>query len=181
VRGEASGVDLVALWLPFLLFPVSLITLVAGAAVLFETVPRIVSQATMRFAPGLGFDPLGLGLAFALPPALWFARFDTARQRPGPRPAGAATGPTNGAAADAAPPPRPGGVRSMTPARRGLPFLRLLTGELRVLLSRTSRWWLLGSLALIVAGAVVPVATATTILSPKGGGVFIPALALALG
>jgi hypothetical protein len=78
VRGEATGVDVVALWLPFLLFPISIITLVAGAAVLFETVPRlrggfgnvvwafaaglltIVSQAMMRFAPGAHFDPLGL-------------------------------------------------------------------------------------------------------------------------
>jgi hypothetical protein len=32
VRDEASSVDLVALWLPFLLFPSSIITLVAGAA-----------------------------------------------------------------------------------------------------------------------------------------------------
>jgi hypothetical protein len=245
VRGEASGIDLVALWLPFLLFPISLIVLVAGAAVLFETVPRlrggfgnvvwafvastlmITSQAMTRFAPGLGFDPLGLsavsdsmrgdvlaqhpgtddvflviglvtrseqperftwtsgldvdaglllqrlvlvalGLAFALLPALWFARFDTTRQRPVPQMAGGVAHRTDGAVADAAPAAAPGrrprGVRDTSPARRGRPFPRLVIGELRVLLSRTSRWWLVGTLALIVAGAVVPIMAATTIL-----------------
>ncbi|SHN47185.1 hypothetical protein [Cryptosporangium aurantiacum] len=277
VRGEASSLDLVALWTPFLLFPVSLITLVAGAAVLFEAVPRlrggfgnlvwgvaasmltIASQVLMRFAPGLGFDPLGLtavsdamrqdvqaqhpgaedvylviglvtrseqperftwtsgldidaglllqplvlitlGLAFALVPALWFARFDTARRRPAAAPVGPVDGaasvaagadaPAAGAgagargagapgagapgagapAADAGGGPgpdadrHPESVRAMTPAQRGWPFGRLVIGELRVLLSRTPRVWTIGVLGLIVAGAVVPLLAATTIL-----------------
>lgn len=243
-RGEASSLDLVALWLPFLLFPLSIVTLVAGAAVLFETVPRlrggfgnvvwgvaasmltIVSQAMMRFAPGLHVDPLGLtavsdsmrpdvvaqhpdaddvflviglvtrsvqpdrftwtsgldldaglllqrlvlialGLAFALLPAAWFARFDTTRPSLAPRKARAVTRPPENATTVVANGARPTAgfrVRTMTPVKRGRPFVRQVIGELRVLLSRTPRLWLFGALALIVAGAVVPVMAATTIL-----------------
>jgi hypothetical protein len=264
VRDEASSVDLIALWLPFLLFPISIITLVAGAAVLFETVPRlrggfgnvvwagaaflltIVSQAMMRFAPGAHFDPLGLaavsdamrgdvlaqhpgaekpfliiglvtrseqperfrwtsgldlnaglllprltlillGVAFALLPALWFARFDRtldrrAQQAPATDAAGAPPLPAE---------PHPSTVHTstvhtstvhtstvhtstvhtrsigeLTPARRGQPFGRLVVGELRILLSRTPRWWLLIAVALIVAGAVVPTSVAVSPLLP---------------
>jgi hypothetical protein len=252
VRDEASGVDLVALWLPFLLFPISLITLVAGAAVLFETVPRlrggfgnvvwafaaslltIVSQAMMRFAPGAHFDPLGLaavsdamrddvlaqhpgaeepflviglvtrseqperfewtsgldltaelllsrgilivlGLAFALLPALWFARFDRTQNRratvaPGTGHSGAEPPPvpaepvTSAVRADTVPAGtvRTATIGELTPPRRGRPFGRLVVGELRILLSRTSRWWLLGAVALIVAGAVAPASIAVS-------------------
>jgi len=247
VRREASSVDLVALWSPFLLFPIPIIALVAGAAVLFETVDRlrggfgnvvwaiaaflltIVSQAMLRFAPAVRFDPLGLaavsdamrgdvlaqypdaeepfliiglvtrseqperfswtsgldldgglllqrgvlillGVAFAALPALWFARFDPSPNRR-----------ARSAAADVATAPAPDGVldssadtemvaalpvavpaehrsaaRLVTPPRRGRPFAGLVVGELRILLSRVSRWWLLGVVALIVVGAVMP-------------------------
>jgi hypothetical protein len=248
VRDEASGVDLVALWLPFLLFPISLITLVAGAAVLFETVPRlrggfgnvvwafaaslltIVSQAMMRFAPGAHFDPLGLaavsdamrgdvlaqhpgaekpflviglvtrseqperfrwtsgldltaelllsrgilivlGVAFALLPALWFARFDRTQnsratmaagtgvaERP-PVPAEPVTSTVHAGTVPAGT-VHTATIGELTPPRRGRPFGRLVVGELRILLSRTSRWWLLGAVALIVAGAVAPASVA---------------------
>jgi hypothetical protein len=256
VRDEASGVDLVALWLPFLLFPISLITLVAGAAVLFETVPRlrggfgnvvwafaaslltIVSQAMMRFAPGAHFDPLGLaavsdamrddvlaqhpgaeetyliiglvtrseqperfewasgldlttglllprgilivlGVAFALLPALWFARFDRTQNSPVAPDGGEVPPAVAEPAADtvpAVPPSRsvPAGslptraavhiatIGELTPPRRGRPFGRLVVGELRILLSRTSRWWLLGAVALVVAGAMAPTSVAVS-------------------
>jgi hypothetical protein len=242
IRNEVSGIDLVQLWLPFLLFPLPMMAAVSGAALLFETVPGlrgglgnvlwafgsfvlfVASQVLLRFAPGSGVDPLGLatvsnamrgnllaqhphaedpvlviglvtrnepperftwssgldvdaglllqrgslillGVVLAMLPALWFSRFDrTSHGRP--RPTAAPAPHTDAAvpALSAAPGPQTVAVRSLTAPRFGRPFVRLLVGELRVLLSRTPRWWQFGALALIGAGALVPVDVATTVL-----------------
>jgi hypothetical protein len=243
VRNEASGIDLIRLWLPFLLFPLPMMAAVAGAALLFETVPGlrsgfgnvlwafgsfvlfVGSQVLLRFAPGSGIDPLGLvtvsnamrgdvlaqypdaeepvliiglvtrsevperftwtswldidgglllqrgslimlGVVLAVVSALWFARFDRTRHRR-PRPAAEPTPQTDAAVPTAGPPavPRPQtAIGGLTPPRFGRPVARLVVGELRVLLSRTPRWWQFGALALIVAGALVPATAATTVL-----------------
>jgi hypothetical protein len=67
-------------------------------------------------------------------------------------------------APSAAPGPQTVAVRNLTPPRLGRPIVGLLVGELRVLLSRTPRWWQFGALALIGAGALVPADVATTVL-----------------
>ncbi len=110
-----------------------------------------------------------LGVAFVLIAVLRFTRFDQTRdRRPAPEPG---TGPAQAAPVTAEVPIHTGTVAStsidsLTPARRGRPFVRLVTGELRILLSGTSRWWLLGAAALVVAGAVVPTSIAVNPLLP---------------
>jgi hypothetical protein len=249
LRNEASGIELVPLWLPFLLFPLPIMAGVAGAAVLFETVPGlrsgfgnvlwafgsfvlfIASQLLLRLAPGSGVDPLGLvtvsdamrddvlaqhpdvedpvlvvglvtrnepperftwtsgldvdaglllqrgslillGVVLAALPVLWFSRFDRTSRRIGrgkaePAPDTDLVVPIAEPTADASPARARHptvAVLGLTAPQPGRPFLRLVIGELRVLLIRTPRWWQFGALALILAGALVPTTAATTAL-----------------
>lgn len=116
------------------------------------------------------FALLVLAVGLALLSALWFTRFDASRKvRSGPttpdstinvedvssgKASGAATAPAKSATAS-----RPNFTVSAapgTPAVRGRVFRGLVVGELRILLRGVPRWWLLGSLALILASLVVP-------------------------
>ena len=103
-----------------------------------------------------------LAAVLAALPAIWFGRFDPARTRPrrggAPAPDGETLGtpaPATGQAARLTPPPAykalpAGGTRSVLPARR------LLSGEARILVQGTPRWWWLVAAAINVAGLAVP-------------------------
>jgi hypothetical protein len=101
--------------------------------------------------PGLPLDAGFLGgrlaltavaVAVALLPALWFQRFDR---------------PARGARSGAGPEPRTvyRGLPRTEP-RRGGTSLRLLAGELRILVGGTPLWWWLGAGALALAGLAAP-------------------------
>lgn len=127
-----------------------------------------------------------LAAAVALLPALWFRRFDPARDSARAAhpstPSGAPeptvpAGPTVPAeqAVPAGPvatlrpvaASQPEGIERApaalprTRARPGGSTGRLLAGELRILLQGVSRWWWLGALAISLAAAVAPAGTAT--------------------
>jgi hypothetical protein len=97
-----------------------------------------------------------LAAAVAVLPAVWFGRFDPARRTV---PAGASVPSAPAAAvAPALPLPAYPSLRSVrTAPLRGGAFGRLLAGELRILVQGVSRWWWLGTAALIVAGAAAPI------------------------
>jgi hypothetical protein len=126
--------------------------------------PRAVPWNGVEFSGAFTLQRLLLVLlaaAAALLPALWFDRFD---RGPAPlaRAATTATMPTGGA------PPIPAFASLTATAalavhepvarrpRRGAGFARVLIGEIRILTGGVSRWWWLGSLALMVAGIAVP-------------------------
>ncbi|MER6304639.1 hypothetical protein [Streptomyces sp. NPDC001657] len=120
-----------------------------------------------------------IALALALLPALWFPRFDPAR-------AGAlatsGTDPGSTPEHTATPAPvtwddrtstqaRSAGFTTMPQAsasvRYGNPALRLLLGEVRILIQGTPRWWWAGVLLLtVVAQMVTPATGVTRILLP---------------
>ncbi|GGM53725.1 hypothetical protein GCM10011608_43280 [Micromonospora sonchi] len=109
--------------------------------------------------------------------ALWFGRFDPARDPLGGRPAGQPVGAAAGSAgfvsgsagvvpgpAGPAAPSRPtvyGGLPRVE-VRGGAVFGRLFVGELRILARGGSRWWWLGVAALTVVSLLVPVPVAAT-------------------
>jgi hypothetical protein len=115
-----------------------------------------------------------IGVALALLPVLWFARFDPARGRAtrGPstvgQPAEAVGGYPAGLPAvvreevrEETPGPRPrtfGGVPRGR-VERGNPALRLLVGEVRILVQGIPRWWWAGVLLLTVVSQLVTPAT----------------------
>ncbi|MFD4658514.1 hypothetical protein ACFWP2_23115 [Kitasatospora sp. NPDC058444] len=129
-----------------------------------------------------GFDPssgfvlgrLALFLAafaVALLPALWFGRFDPARD------SGARTAPVTAAAPsvpDGADGTEPAGARwgtapgvlPRTEPRRAGAFGRLLAGEVRILVQGVSRWWWLVAAGLTVAGLTLPMNAVTGLLLP---------------
>jgi hypothetical protein len=134
------------------------------------------------FTPGAGFLLTRLVLvliavALALLPVLWFPRFDPARVREQKAPASGRAWPgwappsqTAGIVRDERAPTRydaPKGLPS-TPARPGgAPGVRLLVGEVRILLQGIPRWWWLGVAVLaVVAQTVTPVTGVTRILLP---------------
>jgi len=94
-----------------------------------------------------------LAAAAAALPALWFARFDPARRLVAAGPAPAEPRPAY-----------PAAVSLRTQPRRGGAFARLFAGELRILVGGVSRWWWLGVVALVVAGAAVPTRASGTVL-----------------
>jgi hypothetical protein len=53
-----------------------------------------------------------------------------------------------------------------TPAVRARPLVRLVVGELRVLLGGVPLWWLLGALALAVVAVIVPITVVANPLLP---------------
>ncbi|MDX3227667.1 hypothetical protein [Streptomyces sp. ME19-01-6] len=123
------------------------------------------------FTPGADFVAARTALVLAaavaaLLPALWFRRFDPARDgraQPPPEDRPGATPPPAPAEEPTAPvftgPPR-------TVARPGGAFGRLLAGELRILLQGTSRWWWAAAEAITVAGFAAPLAAVTWFALP---------------
>ncbi|QHC25452.1 hypothetical protein [Streptomyces sp. GS7] len=125
-----------------------------------------------------------IALALAVLPALWFPRFDPARQRPEP------TGPhTHRTPPDHQPPdhpspvppqplafPRPSpygrqrrwpGPSPQPPSATGLPPLRrLYAGELRILLRGTPWWWYAGASLIALAGFAAPLPGTVRVLLP---------------
>ncbi|MFD8595173.1 hypothetical protein ACFV1L_09250 [Kitasatospora sp. NPDC059646] len=103
-----------------------------------------------------------LGAAgLAVLPALWFARFDPARDPGRTAPEAAA-----GTAAEPAPGPAVFGVLPSTPPVRSGAFGRLLAGQTRILLQGVPRpWWAVTALA-GVASPAVPLPVATGLLLP---------------
>jgi hypothetical protein len=109
-----------------------------------------------------------LGVLLALAPALWFTRFDPSRsraRRPRIRAAGLSVGtgvpPASMLAAQitapADPAVRAGTVRAPAAAvERGNPTLRLILGELRILVQGITPWWWLGALAIAVVAFALP-------------------------
>ncbi|WP_310723312.1 hypothetical protein [Streptomyces sp. N2A] len=120
---------------------------------------------------------VAIALALALLPVLWFPRFDPARAGalaasgtdPGSAPEGAAT-PTPVMWEDrTSTQARTAGFTTMpqAPVRYGNPALRLLLGEVRILIQGTPRWWWAGVLLLtVVAQMVTPATGVTRILLP---------------
>ncbi|WP_030797060.1 hypothetical protein [Streptomyces sp. NRRL S-337] len=120
---------------------------------------------------------VAIALALALLPVLWFPRFDPARAG-----ALAASGADPGSAPEGAATPAPvmwedrrstqarsAGFTTMPQAsvHYGNPALRLLLGEVRILIQGTPRWWWAGVLLLtVVAQMVTPATGVTRILLP---------------
>lgn len=229
LRGESPTVDLIALWLPFLLLCLPVLAVSAAAAVLFEATPVLRSGAgniiwcfgfLTLFVAGLGATGLAavgaslgadlraqhpevasteisvgltteddrletfhwsglyvtgelaawqlgwlvLAVLIATVPALWFSRFDPARQ---PRPARSrsAVSPAESTVAtipDAGPAAR--FTRPAAPAVRGNPILGMVAGELRLLLKGRSGWWWLGLGGITVAGLAAPAGSGLVLL-----------------
>ncbi|WP_019355587.1 ABC transporter permease [Streptomyces sp. AA1529] len=132
---------------------------------------------------------VALALGLALLPALWFPRFDPARGRgtraaaPGLLPRSAGTGHGGAVPVGAgAPAGSAAGVRDAdlavarpaafahpprTSVTSGSPALRLLVGEVRILLQGTPLWWWAGVLVLVVVSqSVTPATGVTRILLP---------------
>ncbi|MFI7243271.1 hypothetical protein [Streptomyces qinglanensis] len=139
-----------------------------------------------------GFDPdaafllgryalVAIALGLALLPVLWFPRFDPARGRGLRAPAsGLLPNPAAGTASGGAVPEATGlpvaGVRDdraearpaafanppRTPVTYGSPALRLLAGEVRILVQGIPLWWWAGVLVLAVASQMVTPATGVT-------------------
>ncbi|MCS7475278.1 hypothetical protein ACFFQW_29635 [Umezawaea endophytica] len=120
------------------------------------------------FTPGAGFLlsrllVMGVVVALALLPAVWFTRFDPALD-----------GGVVPEAPDAVPVPAESGafyVRGglKTVVRRGSAlsaFPRLLVGEVRVLLQGVSRWWWIGLALVAAVTVVVPIAGVSRVLLP---------------
>jgi len=124
------------------------------------------------FDPSLGFllsryALLVIAVALALLPALWFPRFDPAGARvpvaSGTDPGGV---PERGATPEAVmweerTKDRPAGFTTLprTSVRYGNPALRLLLGEVRILIQGTPLWWWAGVLLLTLAAQMVTPAT----------------------
>ncbi|WP_018252699.1 ABC transporter permease [Salinispora mooreana] len=111
-----------------------------------------------------------LAMLLAVVPALWFARFDPSRGH-GPVPGNAVdpVGPAvEGPDLPMAVVPSAAGRPATTTAaasvailpakgvRRPGGYLRLLTGEFRILIQGVSRWWWLGALLITVLGLTLP-------------------------
>ena len=112
------------------------------------------------------FAMLVLAAGLALLSALWFTRFDPSRKV---RPSTTTLDPTVNVedfSSGLAPVPATSATASRpnitvsavpgAPAVRGRVFGGLVVGELRILVRGVPRWWLLGSLALLLASLVVP-------------------------
>jgi hypothetical protein len=111
------------------------------------------------------FALLVLAVGLALLSALWFTRFDPSRKA-----SSTTTSDSTVSVEDVSSGLAPAPVKSVTasrpdftvsavpatPAVRGKVFGDLVVGELRILLRGAPRWWLLGSLALILTTLVVP-------------------------
>jgi hypothetical protein len=137
-----------------------------------------------------------LAIGVALAPALWFARFDPSRKplRNNPKringsketlpaPDGRTPVASNGFAGEVASGVVPGEIASGRfhdqvanmespargrPARTGATFARLVSGELRILIQGTSRWWWLVAAGLTIAGALVPLSAVPGLLLATG-------------
>ncbi|MEU9121270.1 hypothetical protein AB0C96_15690 [Streptomyces sp. NPDC048506] len=112
-----------------------------------------------------------IAMAVALLPALWFDRFDPARDRragrrtprrtgyAGPLPVGP-VGPVGAAEGSHPGPPRPAVPAALSlPRTRPEPgpvMLRLWAGEVRILVQGVRWWWWLGAALLLVAGLAAP-------------------------
>jgi hypothetical protein len=105
---------------------------------------------------------LMVAVVLAALPAIWFGRFDPARNRPRRGGATASDGETLGT-----PAPATGQAARLTPSpaykplssggtRSVLPACRLLAGEARILVQGTPRWWWLAAAAINAAGLAVP-------------------------
>ncbi|MEU4201577.1 ABC transporter permease [Streptomyces sp. NPDC026294] len=116
---------------------------------------------------------VGIAVAVALLPALWFHRFDPARakhsaERPQERDQAAGGGPA--VFVDGM--PRPAGDRRIsaavlrTPPRPGRVLLRLWGGELRILLQGVSKWWWWGAGFWVFLGVCSPMPGATRLMLP---------------
>ncbi|MHB1592935.1 MAG: hypothetical protein ACYCO9_17035 [Streptosporangiaceae bacterium] len=104
----------------------------------------------------------------AVVPAAWFGRFDPARSRPRARAASGGDMPAGSAQSAALQPSVPGAGQTAGPpahayrpladrgSRPGPAAGRLLTGELRILIQGTPRWWWLVAAVLNVAGLLIP-------------------------
>lgn len=126
---------------------------------------RFVASGLDVTAPALVGRLLFVAVAAALVvlAALWFRRFDPAR-------AGRLV--THVVPADVSTPPAPTAAMGSGPTRptsavgRGSTAIPLFTGELRILMRGTSRWWWLVLLATAVTGCVVPLDVVTGFVLP---------------
>ena len=111
-----------------------------------------------------GFEPSGgfvagrlmlivVAACLAVLPALWFGRFDPARGR---AVADRATDDGTPVLPALPPRPRPYPVLSVVGARRRLATVRLLAGEVRILVQGLSRWWWLVVAAITAASLAIP-------------------------
>ncbi|MDB1088339.1 hypothetical protein PJ985_12260 [Streptomyces sp. ACA25] len=138
------------------------------------------------FHPGGGFLLtrlllVALAIAVALLPALWFGRFDPSRARhrggvPVTSPVDTEGGPAGGGGAVPAAVPAAGPATTMTVSRLrtdvaagstpGSGMLRLLSGELRILVQGLSPWWWAVVAALTLAALTLPVDTVVGVVLP---------------
>ncbi|MFF3176515.1 ABC transporter permease [Streptomyces sp. NPDC057900] len=118
---------------------------------------------------------IAIALAATLLPLLWFPRFDPARGRTNGTRAGGGAGGGAGGEAGAGVPGTPGplspagtfGALPTTNVAYGNPALRLLHGEVRVLLQGVPRWWWAGVLLLTpVSQLVTPASGVSRVLLP---------------